>query len=463
MSYPTPPGRSYLPYQEAGIKSMLGDRATLLADEMGLGKTVQAIGMLNAMGKQASRALIVAPAGLCLNWRNELTDWLLPSALDVTVHTYYETESIPAGRYDTVIVDEAHYIKNAQTKRAQAIKRLCAPAKKVVLISGTPYENAPIELWPLLQICDAQTWDNPVMRNMGIVTQEQRDSHPGEGYNFWQFARQYCDLKKTKHKIVSPRTGRVRYQTAWDFSGSSNLDELQVKLRKSCMVRRLKKDVLKDLPAKRRQVIVLARGKRTPDDSDLLSDLTFDNYEAAIAELTAGKALFTEWSKRRHDQALDMIGEVVPYLEDAFTQTNKRILFCHHTDVAEAYRATFDGLGVNPVLVTGSTHVADRGAAVHRFQNDPTCRMFIGTGAAGVGLTLTAASDVDFAEIEPVPGAMSQREDRAHRIGQKNSVNVRLFVQDGTLSARMAKILVRKQDVLSRGLDTRAGEESTRE
>ncbi len=457
LSYPSPPGRSYLPYQLAGIKYMLGGRATLLADEMGLGKTVQAIGLLNAMGKaQSSEALIIAPAGLCLNWRNELEDWRLPSAPRVFVHTYYEAESVPTGYYGTVIVDEAHYIKNARTKRAQAIKRLCAPAKKVVLITGTPYENAPIELWPLLQICDSQTWDNTVMRDMGIVTQEQRTSHPGEGYNFWQFARQYCALKKARRKV-----GRS-YISAWDFSGASNLDELQIKLRKSCMVRRLKKDVLKELPAKRRQVIVLARSKKTPDDSDLLPDLNFDNYEEVIAELTAGKALFTEWSKRRHDQALEMIDEVMPYLENAFTQTNKRILFCHHTDVAEAYRAMSDGLGLNPVLVTGSTHVADRGAAVVRFQNDPTCRMFIGTGAAGVGLTLTAASDVDFAEIEPVPGAMSQREDRAHRIGQKNSVNVRLFVQDGTLSARMAKILVRKQDVLSRGLDTRASEESTR-
>jgi SWI/SNF-related matrix-associated actin-dependent regulator 1 of chromatin subfamily A len=455
--YPAPPGKRYEPFQQIGIKYMLGGRASLLADEMGLGKTVQAIGLLNAMGKAASReAIVIAPAGLCLNWRNELDEWRLPSAPRVKVHTYYEAEKVPPGYYETVIVDEAHYIKNAQTKRAQAIKRLCGPAKKVVLISGTPYENAPIELWPLLQICDSQTWDNPVMRDMGVVTQEQRASHPGEGYNFWQFARQYCDLKKTRHKV-----GRS-YISAWDFSGSSNLDELQIKLRKSCMVRRLKKDVLKELPAKRRQVIVLARGKG-PDDSDLMPGLNFDNYEVAIAELTAGKALFTEWSKRRHDQAIEMIGEVTPYLEDAFLQTHKRILFCHHTDVAEAYRATFDGLGVNPVVVTGSTHVADRGAAVHRFQNDPTCRMFIGTGAAGVGLTLTAASDVDFAEIEPVPGAMNQREDRAHRIGQKNSVNVRLFVQDGTLSARMAKILVRKQDVLSRGLDTRAGEEVTRD
>jgi SWI/SNF-related matrix-associated actin-dependent regulator 1 of chromatin subfamily A len=106
------------------------------------------------------------------------------------------------------------------------------------------------------------------------------------------------------------------------------------------------------------------------------------------------------------------------------------------------------------VTVTGDTHVADRGAAVTAFQGDKRCRVFIGSiGAAGVGITLTAASHVIFCELDPVPGKMSQAEDRAHRIGQKNSVLVQHLVMDRTLCARMAKIVVRKQAIIKEALD----------
>ena len=129
----------------------------------------------------------------------------------------------------------------------------------------------------------------------------------------------------------------------------------------------------------------------------------------------------------------------------------------------EKYFSALDAMGLNPVMAIGKTHVADRGAAVHKFQNDPSTRVFVGSiKAAGVGITLTAACGVDFAEQSPVPGEMSQCEDRAHRIGQKGFVHVRIFVCDKSLSARIMQIVVRKQGVISAGLDTMAGEEPMR-
>ncbi len=489
---PLPPGRSLLPYQEKAIPFMLGARGTLLGDEMGLGKTPTSIAFLNALarhphpGHRSYSFLIVAPAGLRINWANELRDWYVgndgerfPLTADlVRVASYHEAQGIAESerKWDCLVVDEAHYVKNAHTVRSQTVKRLSDCSSRVILITGTPYENSPVELWPLLQIVAPDAWDPRITRDLG-VTPEQRKSHPGEGWNFWEFARKYCDLKKKRIQTVSPRTGRTFYKTALDFSGSSNLPALQRKLRETCMVRRLKGDVLSELPPKRRQVIVL-RPEGTEGqviglrDEGLLGDLNFENYEEKIKGLTAEKVLFTEWSKKRHAQGLALITPVLEVLEETWVQDRegKRILFCHHQDVAEKYHAALTALGLNPVLATGQTHPADRGAAVKRFQEDADCKVFVGSiKAAGVGITLTAACGVDFAEQSPVPGEMSQAEDRAHRVGsekreagKRGFVHVRIFVSDGSLSARMMKIVVRKQESIREGLDTMAKEEPRR-
>ncbi len=460
MTIPCPPGRSYLKYQEQAVRYMMGAPGSLLADSMGLGKTIEIIGLINAMKVDGQlgllKVLIVAPAGLVLNWQNELETWLAVPNTSVQVVSYHEAaklaeaighDALPKQKtYDLFVVDECHYVKNANTERTRAVRRLARHAERVIMVSGTPFENAPIELWGLLQIVAPAAWDPPGMREIA-VTQEQRKSHPGEGYNFWQFALRYCDLKKKRVQIGN------RWQSTWDFSGGSNLEELQTRLRATCMVRRLKSDVLKELPPKRRQIIVLD-GVGGPNDGALLSDLTEENYLETIARLTAEKVFFREWSKTRHDQGMAMVDAVIPHVEDALDAGGKRILFCHHQDVAEKYRASFDAMGIGVAMITGATHPADRQAAVRRFQEKAECRLIIGTGAMGTGLTLTAASAVDFAEIDPVPGALTQREDRAHRIGQKGMVHIRYFVKDGSLSARMIKIIVRKQELLEAGLDS---------
>jgi SWI/SNF-related matrix-associated actin-dependent regulator 1 of chromatin subfamily A len=453
MNIPAPPGRTFLPYQLAAIRYMMGAPGSLLADEMGLGKTPTAIGVISAMsGERGVSApplsvLIVCPAHLVLNWRAELADWLVGDA-GCTVISYNGAVKMAEGQtpmFDLLIVDECHYIKRAQTQRCAAVTALAARAHRRIMISGTPFENAPIELWPILQIVAPEAWDPPGYRDIA-VSAEQKKTHPGEGYNFWRFANRYCDLKRTRY-----RQGRY-WREAWDFSGGSNLRELQERLRATCMVRRLKSDVLYQLPPKRRQVIVL--DVRGCDDGGLLPDMTEENYLATIARLTAEKVFFEAWSATRHAQGLAMVDAVIPHIEDALESTRKRILFCHHRDVAAAYHRAFDAMGLCPVLYTGDSHAADKHAAVKRFQTDADCRLFIGTGAAGTGITLTAAQGVDFAEIDPVPGVMSQREDRAHRVGQRDMVHVRLFVKDNSLSARMARIIVRKQELLTAGLDS---------
>lgn len=445
MIIPAPLGKEYLPYQIRGIKFCLGARGTLIADEMGLGKTVQAIGVINA-SPTAERVLIVAPAGLCLNWRNELDEWLLPiPGQCVQVITYHQVEHIlnDPGEFDILIVDEAHYVKNPVSQRSKNILALTKRAKRILMLTGTPIESKPIELWPILQMVCPEKWDNPNL-GLGVLTLEQKKTHPGQGVAFWRFAKDYCELKKTSF-------GR-RGRSAWDFSGASNLDKLQARLRKTCMVRRLKKDVLEQLPNKIQQVIVLP--SKGINDDHILPHLNEGNYHEVIAKLTADKVAFAEFSKRRHEQALAMTDDVIRFVEDALDASQKIILFAHHANVIEKLRYAFVETGVDTVVVTGATHVADRGAAVHRFQTDPNCRLFIGSIlAAGVGITLTAASHVIFAEIDPVPGKMTQAADRAHRIGQRWAVLVQYLVWNRSISARMAKIIVRKQNVITAALD----------
>lgn len=442
QTLPVPTGKTYLPYQEKGIRYALGARGTLLADEMGLGKTVQALGVLNAM-PPASTALIVCPAGLRINWQNEIKEWLVGnrSANVISYHQAEEYSGLAHFVWDLLIIDEAHYIKNPNSKRSQAVVRLSEKAKRVILLTGTPIENSPVELWPLLRIVCPEHWDNPSLTS-GHIPPDAKKSHPGEGPNFWAFARRYCGLKKTRFRVGQ------RYRSAWDFSGASNLDELNKKLKATCMVRRKKSEVLKELPPKIHQVIVL---DGEADDSDLMPELNEDNYYECISKLQSVKIEFEEWSKRRHEQALKMLDSCIRFVEDALDQSDKILIFGHHTDVLARFFYAFEETGVKGMMVTGAMDVDVRQSKVKQFQEEKDCRLFVGSiGAAGVGYTLTAASHVIFIELDPVPGKMTQAIDRVHRIGQKaESILIQYLVMNGSLSARMAKILVKKERVIN--------------
>jgi SWI/SNF-related matrix-associated actin-dependent regulator 1 of chromatin subfamily A len=444
---PAPFGKSYLPYQEKFIRYALGGRGTLLADEMGLGKTIQAIGLINAMplNRDTGRldVLIVAPASLVDNWHRELDEWKVPGEIHCDVVTWdglkrLVSESKP---YDLLVVDEAHYGKNPLSGRSQALTAIAPRCGKIVLMTGTPIDGRPIELWPLLRVLDPDTWD-PATSRIGVISPEQKKSHPGEGPNFWAYAKRYCGLKKTT--FPGKRT-----RSAWDFSGATNLDELRTKLRRSCMVRRLKSEVLAELPEKRRQIVMLPGG--TADDSDLMPGvIELDNYDDVVKMLQADRVKFEEWSKRRSEQAIEKLPYTLEFLDDMLDSIDKVIVFAHHLHVVSTIASHF--YGQNPAVITGET--TNRQAQVDKFQRDPTCKLFIGTfGAAGVGHTLTAASTVVCVELDPRPAYMSQAEDRAHRIGQKNAVNVYHLVQNGTLCSRLAKILVQKQAVIQKALD----------
>lgn len=432
---------------------------------MGLGKTVQVIVALNCI-PEAKRILIVCPASLKLNWRRELEKWLVrPRAIlvadsktfaslaDGIVIVNYDVlhkheEELRATEWDFLCCDEAHALKNPSARRTKMVFGAKATAKEKkngaadipgivaryrILLTGTPIANKPVELFPLISYLDPITWSNE-----------------------WKFKQRYC--------------GAHYNGFGWEFNGASHLDELQDKLRSTIMVRRLKKDVLTDLPPKRRQVIefpatgalakIIAAESEASDDMDSIEaevELAAASddpnaYESAVKKLQKGmQARFEDMASIRMETGRAMVPLALEHLREVVEEVGKVVVFGHHKEVLAAVKAEF---GDAAVMIVGDTPMAERQANADRFQKDPGCTVIIGSfGAMGVGWTLTAAAHLVTVEQDWVPGNVSQAEDRIHRIGQRGSVLIQHLVIEKSIGATIMKRMVAKQDVIDKALD----------
>lgn len=458
---PKPNGLDYLPFQKAGIEYALKRSDTLIADEMGLGKTIQAIGVING-NDLIRKVLIVCPATMKLIWKAELEKWLVNTNFKISVWTTKSQEDgdiiiinyeilvkfdilkhIP---FSLLIGDEIHYCKSKPWKkttkgkgsgsiRSREFYAIAKKAIKRLYLTGTPILNKPAELFYILKSLNfPMDWGD--------------------------FMTRYAN-------------GHIDERGHWDTKGSSNLDELQEKLRGHLMVRRLKKDVLKELPDKVRQIIELeedefktalskeekylkdkqksirqlkANIKRAEDGEDK------EIYNQAVKELKEFNLVaFGDLSRVRHLSALKKVPSAIKHITEVMESADKIVIFAHHTDVLDKiYRAFED----KAILFTGDTPSEERKELVDHFQNDPNCKLFIASiKAGGIGITLTASSTVIFVELDWTPAVMSQAEDRLHRIGQENAVLVQHLVINGSIDSKIAKMCVRKQEVITQALD----------
>lgn len=429
------------PYQLEGIQYALKHRNTLIADEMGLGKTVQAIGYINA-NPEIRSVLIVCPLSLKLNWWNELETWLdNKERCAISIVHYDALHKIGITEVDLLIVDEAQYIKNPKSIRHQAVKHVSKKAKHTIMLTGTPFENKVVELWPLLQILKPETWDKAGTVNKTVDGKKVAVKvGAGEGAGFFTYAKRYCGAKK----VTFGRGPRAK--SHWDFSGATNLEELKEWLTKTGMIRRLKKDVLTELPPKQRQLITLPCLPELRDNFG--AELTDENFDESVAQLTSSKIAFTDWSKKRAEQGAAKVELVAEHVARCIENgADKVILFGYHREVILGLGEALREEGA--VVMTADMSAQERQDCVDVFNEDPNCKVIIGGfGVMGTGYTMTVSDLVVFAEIDPVPGRMYQAEDRAHRFGQKKRVLAQYVVFDGTLEARICKILVRKSDVI---------------
>jgi SNF2 family DNA or RNA helicase len=415
---PHPKNLGYFPYQEEGIRFLQGRGAALLGDEPGLGKTIQVCGLLNA--EPAIRSvLIVCPASVKLTWARELAKWLCtkrevsvsgekgfdPRA-DIVVINYDMLAKFQVALmrpFDLVVLDEAHYIKTPKAKRTLAAKALVSRAARKVLLTGTPILNRPAELWSLLNTLDPNSWGT-----------------------FFAFGRRYCDA--------------FHGPFGWDFTGASNLDELQQRLNEKLFLRRTKQEVLLQLPPVIRQIIPLHI-----DQDEVLDELS-EGFEGK--DVDPRKIPFEKQSAIRRLVGTLKLKAAIEWIKEETDEVDgKFLVFAHHHDVLDALGASL----TRSVVVSGATSHRQRQDAVDAFQAPGGPKYFIAsTQAMGVGITLTAASRVIFVEQDWTPALLEQAESRAHRIGQKDSVLVQYLVAGNSIDENIMEAVTSKMKVIKR-------------
>lgn len=414
-------------YQRAGVEELIvklienKSHGALLADDPGVGKTATSIEVMNRLFRAGwlescePKALIVCPASLKINWERELATWL-HTPIEVEVHSYGEIVSGKQAypHYKIVIFDEAHYLKSPDSKRTKACMKLQAAYR--IFMTGSPIPNRPIELYPILQ-------------SLGIKMSRTA------------YGVRYCGGRLVR----VPVRGGHGFRKAWNFQGSSHLDELNAALRKSVMVRRSKAEVLVELPPKVRQIIAM---DFKSGESEAFRK-RFDSLDEAADLLEEAKKIpFQEIAVERHNIALAKLPYVLKFIDDLLEEEDKLVVFCHHRDIIKAVAEA----GPDRVILAGGMTEKQKDAAVQAFQNG-SARVLVGQiEAAGTGLTLTAAQTVVFCEANWVPGNLVQAEDRCHRLGQRDTVRVFHIVAEGSIDARIIRTVVEKEAVIEEAL-----------
>lgn len=459
---PAPLGYQYLPYQKAGIGYAIQKEGTLIADEMGLGKTIQAIGLINLMVAQKraeapnSRlilsVLIVVPASLKLNWIKELSRWLdkritysapekSSTILSNVVVIHYDMLAKVVSRYkerlwDVIIADEVHYIKNTSTIRYKLFSQL--KGKKRVGLTGTPVVNRVPELFPLINWLDPATFPSQMA-----------------------FLRRY--------QATTPQGKPIK-------NSGKNLEELNLKLRSTIMIRRTKNQVLKELPPKRRQIIefplsllkdssrvaalleqekqefqnraALLEPIREAMNRALQANNTEEHQKALQAFRSQTFQILGQIATIRKETALAKIPVIIPFLEECIISSGKVVCFAHHHEVIDRIH---DNFGKRAVRFDGRMSMRDRDESVTSFQENPNIDLaIVSIRAGGLGITLTASSHCVFSELDWVPGVVKQAEDRLHRIGQLSSVLVQHTILENSLDLKIAKDLIEKQEAIDK-------------
>ena len=390
-------------------------RHLLLSDSPGIGKTAQSLVVAKELGFE--RLLIVCPASLRLNWLREVNTWhggpampMLDGKTSVpsggSVITSYNLVEKAVGRsYDFLIVDEIHNIKSDEAARTKAILgdatrgwRGLVDTLPTLFLSGTPIPNGrPSELWPILYRCATDA--------IGYL-------------KYSAFCNRFC--------VMAP-DGRGGFMVR----GAKRQDELYARLRGSgFMTRRLKADVLHELPPKRYKMVVF------PADGAMRKILNKESAFSAAEILAHGVPVGSPLPEIRREMGLAKVPAAVEYIKDLLAAEDKVVVFAHHVEVVGLLVEALGDYGAR--AITGATLPATRQAAVDAFQGDAECRALVcNIVAGGTGTTLTAGHDVVFVEASWVPGENEQAEDREHRIGQKFAVIVHQLVVEGSLDAKI--------------------------
>jgi SWI/SNF-related matrix-associated actin-dependent regulator 1 of chromatin subfamily A len=444
-----------LPYQKAGIKYAASARRAFIADEMGLGKTLQAMATveyLASQGEDVFPCIVVCPPSLVLNWRKEWNKFFPARRVDVVTNR----KSFPIG-YEVLVVgysniyslqtqlvshksyifDESHYCKTPTSQRTKAAKKIvksAPPAAPVILLTGTPVTNRPAEYAPQLEMLG------------------QIDKFGG----LWGFYRRYCAAYRD-------RWGQ------WNFDGNSHLDELNDKLRSTCYIRRVKTQVMKELPPVVHNE-VLVDGAAEPmkvyrkAEADIVAYLVERAKEiAAELGLSVKSAAVQARFKAENQEHLVRISVLRKLaarakmavahelIQSHIDEGRKVVVAAHHREIVDEVASKYGGLKIQ-----GSMTVEAVEEAKAKFQELPVEEapvIVLSIQAAKTGHTLTAAQNIMFLELPWTPADLDQTIARCHRIGQVGSVTSTYLLTEGTIDEEIYETIRRKRSVVNKATE----------
>eukprot|EP00929_Paragymnodinium_shiwhaense_P112565 TRINITY_DN80811_c0_g1_i1.p1 TRINITY_DN80811_c0_g1~~TRINITY_DN80811_c0_g1_i1.p1 ORF type:complete len:743 (-),score=119.40 TRINITY_DN80811_c0_g1_i1:193-2421(-) len=443
--------RPIMDFQKEGIRMglQLGGRV-LLCDEMGLGKSMQALAIASHYFQEWP-ALVIVPATMRLVWRDEAQTWLphlLHCGAGVQVlskgsQTIDATAKLVVVSYDlltrnrrfqvrhdgkpyqVVIADEAHYIKNRLADRTAEVLQICGNARRCLLLSGTPALNRAEELFSQLQA----VWPASAAQ-----------------LEYKQFVSAYGSAALSSAAGHSPRQFSQRCEAVL---GAGRRAELNAMLMGSVMIRRLKQDVITQLPAKRRIRIPLAATKLDAGSEEQLATTDMETTSRNPSSTCSAAVM-----KLFQATAVAKLDSVAAYIEHLLICGLKFLVFAHHYVMLDALQKRLDKLRASYVRIDGRTPHAERATLVKRFQESSDVKVaLLSITACGQGLTLTSAQTVVFAELYWVPGQLIQAEDRVHRIGQQRGVEIHYCVAENTLDERIFSIVNEKHRDITGILD----------
>lgn len=439
--------KSFMLYQKEGVKGISRHLAvngfSFLADEPGLGKTAQAIGVNNILRHiylktdKVFKTIVVCPKTVCENvWIEQFKLWtncrlkvcvlktgkdiqkIDSQDLDVLIVPYSLINKtdivkfIKQNNFNFIIADEAHYLKNHDSGRGKAVFNIRKSIMYCLVLTGSPIMNRPIEL-------------HGILKNTGGLFMVKPYNHK------FDFGKRYCN-------------GKRDYFGHWDFSGSSR--ELELKGKLTNFIRRVKSEVLGELPEVTYCMIPLDSNKETDRISKTLEGLGYIKTDKLKISGDIG-----ELAKLRGELALSKISESVDFIENLLEQKSKIVIFGYHRKVIAELQAKL--VTYCPVVITGETSSSQRQENIEKFKNDETVRLFIGQiNAAGVGINgLQEVCDtVIFIESTWVPEDINQAISRCHRMGQSSNVTAYFLTVKNSLDEYILNTIIEKQQVINK-------------
>ncbi|MBU4293429.1 MAG: DEAD/DEAH box helicase [Actinobacteria bacterium] len=435
-----------LPFQLDGIAFAAGAGRAILADDMGLGKTIQGIGVAELLSHEAAvkKVLVVCPTTLKSQWRSEIYRFsdrdchlILGSAQEratqydndcfFTVCNYEQVlrdiKLIEQAGWDLLIIDEGQRIKNWEAKTTKVIKSL--RSRFALVLTGTPLENRLDDLFSIVEFVN--------------------DRQLGPSFRFFN-----------THRVVDEK-GRLL--------GYKNLDKLREKLT-SILLRRTRGEVIKQLPQRTDNIIRIPPSEEQFDinrtqkmviqsiiNKAYMSEMDLLRLQKAllICRMAADSTFLVDKKQPGYSTKLERLREL---LEDLNAEEGRRIvLFSEWTTMLNLIEPILKKLKMDYVRLDGSVPQKKRAQLVYEFQNNPACKLFITTNAGSTGLNLQTADTVINVDLPWNPAVLEQRIARAHRMGQKNPVQVYILVTENTIEEGMLGTLSAKKEVAMAALD----------